>query len=172
MRLDFLNVRMMVNDQTLLSDDPMEIIKPVGYSANIYEGEVAYNVSLRNFSKSQRLLHALLWYGAEVDNGGHHQFYSNSTGLVWRDALEGLQQIRATAAAKVLTQSARCLWSSPSLDHDERNRQLNKQNLDFSSIDLAYYSCSELICSQSVNYARQRPTDFYFEGVVTVPNTN
>jgi hypothetical protein len=35
MRLDFLNVRMKVDDQSLLSDDPMEIIKPVWYSANI-----------------------------------------------------------------------------------------------------------------------------------------
>jgi hypothetical protein len=126
MRLDFLNMRMQVNDKTLMSGDPMEIIKPVWYSANIYDGEVAYNFSLRDFSKSQRLIHALLWYGADVDNGGHHQFYSNSTGIVWHDALEGLQQIGATAAAEVLVKSARCLWSSPSLDNDERNRQINK----------------------------------------------
>jgi Domain of unknown function (DUF4375) len=85
------------------------------------------------------LIHALLWYGAEIDNGGHHQFYSNSTGIVWRDALEGLQQIGATAAAEVRMQSSRCLWSSPSLDHDERNQQLNKQNPDFSNVDSAYY---------------------------------
>jgi hypothetical protein len=35
MRLDFLNVRMQVDDQTLISNDPMEILKPVWYSANI-----------------------------------------------------------------------------------------------------------------------------------------
>jgi hypothetical protein len=29
MRLDFLNVRMQVDDQTLISNNPMEILKPV-----------------------------------------------------------------------------------------------------------------------------------------------
>src|SRR5262245_7114355 len=80
-----------IDDSTTARGDPMEVIDPVWWTANIYDSPDAYDVSLQQFSKAQRLVFAMLWYQAEVNNGGHHQFYFNSTGIVWRDALEGFQ---------------------------------------------------------------------------------
>lgn len=35
----------------------------------------------------QRYLLAINWYFGEVNNGGHHQFFYNSTGIVWEDVV-------------------------------------------------------------------------------------
>ena len=33
----------------------------------------------------------IIWYFIEVNNGGHYQFFDNSTGIVWEDTLKGLE---------------------------------------------------------------------------------
>ena len=87
-------------------DDPMAVIDPVWWRGNIYDGPEAYEGSLGSFTKAQRFVWAMLWYDAEVNNGGHDQFYGNSTGIVWRDALSGFEAIGAPEAAAILRESA------------------------------------------------------------------
>lgn len=78
MRYEKTHVR--IDDATIAAGDPGAIIRPVWFTANIYDGPVEYERSLQPFSSSQRYIFALYWYIAEVRNGGHDQFYSNSTG--------------------------------------------------------------------------------------------
>ena len=82
------------------NNDPMAIIAPVWWAATIYDGEEKYNESLAPFSKEQRNVYTLLWYLAEVENGGHDQFYFNSTGIVWKDALIGSKVLGLSEVAK------------------------------------------------------------------------
>lgn len=55
---------------------------------DIYESYEQYLESAKKFTTEQRCLLALCWYDAEVKNGGHHQFFFNSTGIVTNDTLE------------------------------------------------------------------------------------
>ena len=50
-----------------------------------------YIETSKEFTLEQRYLNAICWYFAEVNNGGHYQFFYNSTGIVWEDALAGLR---------------------------------------------------------------------------------
>ena len=79
----------LIDDAVIDGSNPMAAIDPLWWLANIYDGPDEYERSLQPFATPQRLVFAMCWYDAEVCNGGHDQFYSNSTGIVWRDALRG-----------------------------------------------------------------------------------
>jgi Domain of unknown function (DUF4375) len=153
---------------TIAKGDPWAVIEPVWWSANIYDGPDEYERSLRRFSQSQRSMFALLWYRAEVNNGGHHQFYSNSTGIVWKDVLEALRALDACELLKILQESADRLGGSPSLDQDERIDQLNYFAPNFRDLDDRFYDCQdkEDIVNRINEFVRSRPSDFYFDGKI------
>ena len=77
-----------IGDREIDGDDYFAVIEPVFWSVSIYDGPEKYESDLASFSNEQRLLLAYHWYLSEVNNGGHDQFYYNSTGIVWRDALK------------------------------------------------------------------------------------
>ena len=61
------------------------------WTINIYGSYDDYIETSKEFTLEQRYLNAICWYFAEVNNGGHYQFFYNSTGIVWEDALAGLR---------------------------------------------------------------------------------
>src|SRR5262249_31444746 len=120
----YVTVQVCVDESTIAAGDLWAVIEPVWWSANLYDGPDAYERSLRPFSRSQRLILAVRWYCSEVSNGGHDQFYRNSTGIVWKDALEAFRVLDAHDFVSILEQSAKRLGGAPSLDHHERSEQM------------------------------------------------
>ena len=51
----------------------------------------------------QRKAALVFWYQAEVNNGGHFQYFTNSAGAHRMDALQALRQLGAKKAAEVLS---------------------------------------------------------------------
>jgi len=160
-----------IDDATIAAGDPWAVIQPVRYIANIYDGPAEYEQSLRRFSPAQRQFFALNWYIAEVNNGGHDQFYWNSTGIVWRDALEACKAIGALGVADILQQSAERLGGSPSPDRGERQQQLSELAPKFNDLDDRFYAIeeSEDVDRRVMDFIRARPADFYFDDIVEVP---
>lgn len=144
-----------------------EVMEPVRWRANIYDGPLQYEASLAGFSCEQRWLFAVDWYQAEVNNGGHDQFYSNSTGLVWPDALAGLHAIGAEEAAALLQESADRLGGSPSLSREERGADLARLAPDFNDLDTRFYALGELDAPMKT-FMRAHPDAFLFDGIVEV----
>lgn len=73
------------------TDDMWTINEPAYWTINIYGSYDDYIETSKEFTLEQRYLNAICWYFAEVNNGGHHQFFYNSTGIVWEDTLVGLR---------------------------------------------------------------------------------
>ena len=73
------------------AEDSWDIIKPVYETVNIYNTYEDYLDSAKIFTLEQRYLLAIIWYFIEVNNGGHYQFFDNSTGIVWKDTLKGFE---------------------------------------------------------------------------------
>ena len=67
-----------------------ELIEPFWYMVSIYDSLEVYHREAEPLSDAQRKLLALFWYDAEVCNGGHSQFFFNSTGIVWKDAIDDI----------------------------------------------------------------------------------
>jgi hypothetical protein len=161
-------VHVVVNDNTIATGDDWAVIEPVWWLANIYDGPGAYEQSLQPFSQSQRYVFAVRWYHSEVNNGGHLQFYSNSTGIVWQDALNGLEAMGLEKAANILRISADRLGGSPSLDRQERQDQLDEHQPDFEDCDEAFYKLQERVDFEeiTIDFIRHHPSDFYFVGTI------
>src|SRR4030095_12655996 len=98
-------IRFDIGDREIDGDDYFAVIEPVFWSVSIYHGPDRYEKDLAQFSNEQRFVLACHWYCSEVNNGGHHQFYWNSTGIVWRDALNGFRTIGLLDAAEIIEHS-------------------------------------------------------------------
>ena len=90
------------------------------WTINIYGSYDDYIESAKGFTVEQRYLNAISWYFAEVNNGGHHQFFYNSTGIVWEDALEGLRLFKMDILADNLQSVIDYFGGSVPFDREER----------------------------------------------------
>ena len=166
LKTEIVNVR--IDEATIAEGNPHAVIHPVWWTATIYDGPIAYEKSLQPFTRPQRHVFAMLWYKEEVDNGGHDQFYSNSTGIVWRDALEGFEAAEMPEVAANLRESANRLGGSPPLDRRERQALLDSKSADFADLDDKFYELDKAVNIEDkmMAYIRSRPKDFYFSGQV------
>lgn len=163
--------RLCVNEEVIAGDDPMAVADPVWWIANIYDGPGPYEESLRKFSRPQRRLHAMLWYNSEVCNGGHEQFFDNSTGIVWRDALEGFAEAGLDKVAALIIECVSRLGVEPSMERNKRSAQLDNTEHDFDDLDDRYYALDwdEDISPALMKYIQAQPQAFLFDGVVERP---
>lgn len=99
-------------------------------------------------TRPQQVYYAVSIYDAEVNNGGHAQYFVNSPGETWRIGIEGLKAIGAGTRASIL--QAACAFfgaNGPSANDDERHRQIARfsahQDDVLSALDDKYYSSDE-----------------------------
>lgn len=107
-------------EEILATDDMWTINEPAYWTINIYGSYDNYLESAKGFTVEQRYLNAICWYFAEVNNGGHHQFFYNSTGIVWEDALAGLRLFKMDILADNLQSVIDYFGGSVPFDRAER----------------------------------------------------
>ena len=165
-----LSKKLMIVDEKLInSNDPQAVIRPVWWSVSIYDGEKKYEDDLKSFSLPQRYVFAIQWYIGEVNNGGHYQFYDNSTGIVWEDALKGFEVIGAESNAAIIRESANRMGGNPSKDRKQRWEALEKLEPNFDDLDSAFYS-DDSYRGLLHTYIKENASAFYFDGEVKIPN--
>ena len=148
--------------------DAWELIQPLWYNVSIYDGIEVYNRDLAPFSDAQRKILALFWYDSEVCNGGHDQFFSNSTGIVWKDAYEAMRMIGANLYADNFQKAIDMFGGEVPFDRDERNDVLDKLYEDeifddFNEIDMFYYG-EENINQLMNEYVKAHASEFVIKG--------
>jgi len=90
-------------------------------AVSIYDGEKAWLSGLKKYSEWIGDLLAVHWTMSEVENGGFHQFFLNSTGVVGPEAVRGFRRIGLPDAAKLVEKAMLCL--GPEYPRDRRKRQ-------------------------------------------------
>lgn len=150
--------------------DVQKVIEPLWWSVSIYDGEEQYENDLKSFTTPQRYVFAIQWYSAEVNNGGHFQFYDNSTGIVWEDALKGFETIGAQQNMNIIKESANRIGRNPSKDREKRQEQMERYNSEFDDLDKLYYEIETNMLQLLTAYIQANAKDFAFSGEVTVPN--
>lgn len=139
---------------------------------SIYDGPERYGKDLSHFSKEQRFVFACAWYLSEVNNVGHDQFYSNSTGIVWKDALYGFDAMGLKDFSKVVGGSAQRLGGAPSMNRVERQSQLERLAPKFDDLDDRIYALENEVDvdEKLMAFIRANRSKFYFAGKVHVPD--
>lgn len=153
-----------VNDSTIQSGYISTVIEPVWWMGNIYEDYDTYTQSLSQCSQEQRFVFAIIWYEAEVLGGGHVQFFTNAAGIVWQEALLGLEAIGQQDAFAILNESTKRLGGSPSFDRDIRCNQLRIHDATFTDLDDAFRKI-ELHTALRTYIAKHRES-FFFNGKI------
>jgi hypothetical protein len=116
-----------------------DIIEPVLEAVRTNKGQATYDADLARWSPQQRHVLAMHLYLAEVDNGGHEQFFWNSSGIAWRDAAEAFRAVKCANLAKLLDEGARRLGGDPDPDQVKRDKAMQKLEPEFDDLDDRYY---------------------------------
>lgn len=85
--------------------DYWEIIEPHWKRVNIYDGAKPFMADFKRLPKPIGHLLAAQWCQSEVCNGGFHQFFHNSTGVLAPEALEGFEAIGLDGLAAALAKA-------------------------------------------------------------------
>lgn len=160
-----------IDDSVIAQQSPTAVIDPVWWSVSIYDSKEEYEQDLVPFSPQQRVVFAILWYLSEVYNGGHVQFYSNSTGIVWEDAMNGFETIGLHEGKEIIAESARRFGANPSFIREERERVLDSLDDDFMDLDrkLGSLDDSKNINEYLMRYIMDNRQSFYFDGEIDMP---
>ena len=69
---------------------------------SIYDGPIIFLNGFEKLPEPARHLFAVWWCDSEVCNGGFHQFFSNSTGVLAPEAAEGFRAIALNECAELV----------------------------------------------------------------------
>ena len=159
-------------EEILATDDMWTINEPAYWTINIYGSYDDYLESAKGFTLEQRYLNAISWYFAEVNNGGHHQFFYNSTGIVWEDALAGLQRFKMDELANNFQTVLDYFGGTVPFDREERWKllQQSEDNPEFFEFldekDDVVYTYDGIF--EDV-FVHENPHLFVFDGTYTIP---
>ena len=154
------------------TDDMWTINEPAYWTINIYGSYDDYIETSKEFTLEQRYLNAICWYFAEVNNGGHHQFFYNSTGIVWEDTLVGLRLFNMKELADNLQSVIDYFGGSVPFDRAERWTILqdweNEEEL-FDFLDKKDDVVYEYDGIYEDTFVHEHPELFVFDGTYTIP---
>ncbi|MBX9628533.1 MAG: DMP19 family protein [Gemmataceae bacterium] len=125
------------------------LVEPVWRSINIYDGPDVFLTGFRAVRPEVGHLFTAHWCQSEVRNGGFHQFFSNSTGVLAPEALAGFRAIGSAQWADILAEAV-ALFGDPyprdradRLDRLDRlmaaNRGRRKNRGPFYALDDRFY---------------------------------
>jgi hypothetical protein len=155
-------------DETFLAKkDSFDIIEPVLGSVRTDKGLAGYEADLARWSKPQRLVMAMHLYLSEVNNGGHDQFFWNSSGLAWSDAAAGFRAVKCANVAKLIDESVKRLGGAPDPDQVKRDKAMQKLEPEFDDLDDRFYDIDAGAIEGKIKaYILKQPEAFLFDGSV------
>lgn len=114
---------------------------------------------------AQKQYLAVLMYDGEVNNGGLSQYFFNSSGDHWRDALAGLEAMGFNERLAVLREAvSRFGKDGPSQDRERRQEELaklaRKNDALFDPLDDRYYSSKEVIEVHAKRFVLKNSEEF------------
>jgi hypothetical protein len=122
------------------------IIVPYWKTVDIYSGGSAFLQTFARLPKPVGHLLALHRCQSEVCNGGFHQFFNNSTGVLAPEAEEGFHAVRMGAAAEIVAKAMLVFGTPYPRDQEHRQGflasipgQARKEWDPFVALDSAFY---------------------------------
>lgn len=157
-----------IGEEDVMRGEVQKLIEPLWFTVSIYDSKEKYDSDLAPYTLPQRYVFAMQWYFAEVYNGGHDQFFYNSTGIVWEDALNGFRAAGLDKCAEILEHAAQLIGGTPSFDREERWDIMDRLEPDFGELDSRLYDLPEEDTDLR-GYILANKEAFYFDGDIELP---
>ena len=134
-----------------------------GFEQRIRSAESA--AGYESLGKHPRLYRAVVGCDAEINNGGLAQYFFNSSGDRWTDAITGYRTFGLQERLAILDEAiSRFGEARPSTDRKTRQGQLAKlyrrNDRIFDDLDARYYACSEDLDVFISRFVLENPDDF------------
>jgi hypothetical protein len=101
------------------------VVEPI-WPDQLYEDELA---RISRGTAGQQAIYCTMLFAREVDNGGLSQFFANSSGMYWRNALSGLNLLGANEHLAAISIALNVFpRGEPSLEQSGRKEILNHMN--------------------------------------------
>lgn len=116
------------------------LVEPVWDQIEIYQGPEEFTRTLATVSRPAGLLFAAHFCQSEVCNGGFDQFFSNSTGVLAPEAIEGFKAIGQDFVAEIIQEACSLLGEPFPRDRLIRQRKLKAVDSGLlDSLDQKFY---------------------------------
>ncbi len=128
-----------------------DIVEPVWDAINIYDGSEVFAQTFGSAPRTSGLMFAAHFCQSEICNGGFHQFFWNSTGILAPEAIEGFREIGQVQVAALVEKGMSLFGSVYPRDREQRQAQLSaisRNSLD--ELDETFYS---LVDSEAGGFA-------------------
>ena len=142
-------------------------LAPHAEVVSIYDGPEAFREQFARLPHGIGILLAAHWLDSEVCNGGFHQFFSNSTGVLAPEALAAFRTLNLDAAAEAVAQAIHFFGDPYPRERDVRQTMLEsipgESHADrnpFTELDERYYDAlpSDRFLFAADAYAEQTVT--------------
>jgi hypothetical protein len=115
---------------------------------------------LDSLSLPQKHYLAITIYDGEINNGGHLQYFVNSSGDMWKSAIKGLEDLGLKVQSKILKDATSHFGvNGPSENIAARRRQLErlspKQKEAFFELDRRWFACEDHLSGLLTQFAIQ-----------------
>jgi len=99
-------------------------LEPIWKEISISEGEAVFLEQVSRVPRRLGDLFAAHWCQSEVCNGGFHQFFSNTTGVLAPEAMEGFRAMGMTEVAALVEEAMSVLGTPYPRDREARQAVL------------------------------------------------
>ena len=101
----------------------------------------------------------------EIGNGGFSQYFMNSSGNEWPDAIAGFAELGMPKRLAIVKEAIAVFGGNePSTNREQRQQQLSriyrKNEVIFSEMENRYYACTESIDACAARYVLAHPDAF------------
>ena len=95
-----------------------------------------------DLTEVQRLAHLVFWYDSEVQNGGHLQYFANSSGRRAKEAEIALKELGIECQQNILSEAVSHLSNNPLTEFGSIDDYVTGAHDDpFEAYDRRYYAC-------------------------------
>lgn len=134
-----------------------------GFERRIWEAEERSGYA--SLSEGQRFYSAVFMCDAEINNGGLAQYFVNSSGDHWRDAVSGFKTMGFKERLSIVNEAIALFGGDgPSTDRAIRQKQLSKlykrDDAIFDALDSRYYKSQEVVEVIASRFVLEKPEAF------------
>ncbi|MFC1601206.1 DUF4375 domain-containing protein [Candidatus Sumerlaeota bacterium] len=133
------------------------------FEQQIWEAEE--RSGFESLSEHQRFYRAVSMCDGEINNGGLAQYFVNSSGDQWREAVAGFQAMGFKERLRVLKEATALFGNDgPATDRDRRQEQLSRlyrrNDSIFDELDARYFDSSEVVAVHCNQFVLANPESF------------
>lgn len=105
-------------------DSYWRFVDPIWDTVSIYDGGDTFLEQISKVTEKQKVLFSSHWAQSEICNGGLHQFFSNSTGVLAPEAVEAFKVIGMPTCSNVIADAMKFFGKEYLRDRNQRDEKL------------------------------------------------